>query len=85
VHKIGDYGWSYMHDIGRKFVQELFKDWLETTYLPSVPEEKLLEVIDNPVAGGYNVIFTTSFEFMDKTIEAAKKYPPLSISLGEIC
>jgi simple sugar transport system substrate-binding protein len=75
VGPIGDYGWSYMHDIGRKYVQELFKDWLETTYVPSVPEEKLLEVIDNLVAGGYNVIFTTSFEFMDKTIEAAKKYP----------
>jgi basic membrane protein A len=75
VGPVGDFGWSYMHDIGRRFVQELFKDWLETTYVENVPEEKLLEVIDRLVAEGYNVIFTTSFEFMDKTIEAAKKYP----------
>jgi simple sugar transport system substrate-binding protein len=75
VGPVGDFGWSYMHDIGRKYVQELFKDWLETTYVESVSEEKLIETIDRLVAEGYNVIFTTSFEFMDKTIEAAKKYP----------
>ncbi|MEM1913847.1 MAG: BMP family ABC transporter substrate-binding protein, partial [Thermofilaceae archaeon] len=75
VGPVGDMGWSYMHDIGRRFVAELFKDWLETTYVEDVPEPKLLEVIDKLVAEGYNVIFTTSFEFMDKTIEAAKKYP----------
>jgi simple sugar transport system substrate-binding protein len=75
VGPVGDFGWSYMHDIGRKYVQELFKDWLETTYVESVSEEKLIETVDRLVAEGYNVIFTTSFEFMDKTIEAAKKYP----------
>ncbi|MEM3938442.1 MAG: BMP family ABC transporter substrate-binding protein [Desulfurococcaceae archaeon] len=32
-------------------------------------------MIDSLVAEGYNVIFTTSFEFMDMTIEASKKYP----------
>jgi len=75
VGPVGDLGWSYMHDIGRKYVQELFKDWLETTYVEAVAEEKLLDVIDNLVAQGYNVIFTTSFDFMDKTIEAGRKYP----------
>jgi basic membrane lipoprotein Med (substrate-binding protein (PBP1-ABC) superfamily) len=46
VGPVGDFGWSYMHDIGRKYVQELFKDWLETTYVESVSEEKLIETID---------------------------------------
>lgn len=32
-------------------------------------------MIDDLVSKGYNVIFTTSFDFMDKTIEAGKKYP----------
>ena len=75
VGPVGDLGWSYMHDIGRKYVQTLFKDWLETTYVEAVAEERLLEVIDGLVSKGYNVIFTTSFDFMDKTIEAARKYP----------
>ncbi|MEM4614154.1 MAG: BMP family ABC transporter substrate-binding protein [Desulfurococcaceae archaeon] len=75
VGPVGDMGWSYMHDIGRRVVEELFGDWLKTTYKESVTEAQLLSVIDELVAQGYNVIFTTSFEFMDKTIEAAKKYP----------
>ncbi|MEM4501710.1 MAG: hypothetical protein QW512_06225, partial [Thermofilaceae archaeon] len=45
VGPVGDLGWSYMHDIGRKYVQTLFKDWLETTYVEAVAEERLLEVI----------------------------------------
>ncbi|MEM1532715.1 MAG: BMP family ABC transporter substrate-binding protein [Desulfurococcaceae archaeon] len=75
VGPVGDAGWSYMHDIGRRYVAELFKEWLETTYVEAVSEAELLEVVDRLVAEGYNVIFTTSFEFMDKTIEAGKKYP----------
>lgn len=75
VGPVGDMGWSYMHDIGRRFVAELFKDWLETTYVESVKAEDLIARIDELVARGYNVIFTTSFDFMDNTIEAAKKYP----------
>lgn len=75
VGPVGDMGWSYMHDIGRRVVAELFKEWLETTYVESVAEAQLLSTIDRLVSEGYNVIFTTSFEFMDQTIEAAKKYP----------
>ncbi|HWQ17001.1 MAG TPA: BMP family ABC transporter substrate-binding protein [Sulfolobales archaeon] len=75
VGPIGDYGWTYAHDLGRRVVAELFKDWLETTYVESVPEAKALEEIDRLVKLGYNVIFTTSFEFMDATIEASKRYP----------
>ena len=75
VGPVGDMGWSYMHDVGRKVVSELYKDWLETTYKESVTEAQLLSTIDELVSKGYNVIFTTSFEFMDMTIEAAKKYP----------
>ncbi|MEZ0393700.1 MAG: BMP family ABC transporter substrate-binding protein, partial [Desulfurococcaceae archaeon] len=75
VGPVGDMGWSYMHDIGRRYVQNLFKDWLETTYVESVAEAQLVSTVDSLVAQGYNVIFTTSFEFMDATITAAKKYP----------
>jgi len=75
VGPIGDYGWSYAHDLGRRVVEALFRDWLETTYMDWVSETQLQSVIDRLVAQGYNVIFTTSFEFMDGTIEAAKRYP----------
>lgn len=75
VGPIGDFGWSYMHDVGRRVVATVYKDWLQTTYVESVSEDKLGETIDNLVSQGYNVIFTTSFEFMDKTIEKGEQYP----------
>ena len=74
VGPVGDYGWSYMHDIGRRVVQELFKDWLETTYVESISKEKVKEVIDRLVREGYKVIFTTSFDHMDPTYEKAMEY-----------
>lgn len=75
VGPIGDLGWSYMHDLGRRVVEKLFSSWLETTYYESVSEAELLSRIDELVRAGYSVIFTTSFEFMEKTYEASKKYP----------
>lgn len=75
VGPIGDLGWSYMHDLGRRVVENLFKQWLVTTYYEAVSEAELLSRIDELVRAGYTVIFTTSFEFMEKTYEAAKKYP----------
>ena len=74
VGPVGDFGWSYMHDVGRRVTQELFKDWLETTYVESVSADKLGETVDTLVQQGYNVIFTTSFEFMDPTLAKAKEY-----------
>ncbi len=75
VGPIGDFGWTYMHDVGRRVAETVYKDWLKTTYVESVSEDKLGETIDNLVSQGYNVIFTTSFEFMDKTIEKGEQYP----------
>ena len=75
VGPVGDFGWSFMHDLGRAVVASLFKDWLETTYVESVSEAALKETIETLIAKGYKVIFTTSFEFMDGTLEMAKKHP----------
>ncbi len=49
--------------------------WLETTYVESVPEGEVGVFIDRMVQQGVQVIFTTSFGYMDGTLEAAKRYP----------
>ena len=74
VGPIGDLGWTYAHDYARRIVDEEF-DWLETVYVESVPEGQEGAIIDRLVAQGCNVIFTTSFGFMDGTLEAAMRYP----------
>lgn len=75
VGPIGDYGWTHAHDQGRLYVEGKF-DWLETAYAESVPEADADRFLDRfVVEEGCDVIFTTSFGFMDATIAAAAKYP----------
>jgi basic membrane protein A len=74
VGPVGDFGWTYSHDRGRRAVDERF-DWLTTTFVESVPEGDTETFIDQLVRGGANVIFTTSFGFGEGTLNAARRYP----------
>ncbi len=75
VGPIGDYGWTHAHDQGRLYVDNKY-DWLETTYLESVPEDQAENRIDFLIDNeGCDVVFTTSFGFMDATIAAAGDHP----------
>lgn len=72
---VGDYGYSKSHDVGREHVEEIFP-WLETFYVENVDPPGVESVIDKFVKNrGADVIFTTSYPFMDPTVRAAKKYP----------
>ena len=76
VGPVGDFGWSYEHDIGRKAVVEAFGDKVETSYVESVPEGADAERVMTQMAlSGHDIIFTTSFGYMDPTINIAKKFP----------
>ena len=74
VGPIGDVGWTFAHDEARRAAEKALP-WLKTQYVESVPEGQAAPVLDRFAKGGCNVIFTTSFGFMDQTIEAAGKYP----------
>ena len=77
VGPIGDYGWTHAHDRGRRIVDEKY-DWLNTTYSDSVPEAEAASVIETLITQeSCNVIFTTSFGFMDATYEAAQQHPDI--------
>lgn len=69
-----DNGWTQAHDEARRTVDEEF-DWLETVFVESVPEADAEVFIDQLVQGGAEVIFTTSFGFLDATLAAAARYP----------
>jgi len=74
VGPIGDYGWTHAHNRAREIAEKALP-WLETTYVESVPEGEVGVFIDRMVQQGVQVIFTTSFGFMDGTLEAAKRHP----------
>ncbi|MDU4960121.1 MAG: BMP family ABC transporter substrate-binding protein [Sporomusaceae bacterium] len=75
VGPVGDAGWTYAHDQARKYLLEKMPD-VATTIIESVPEGADSErVITQLAEQGNKIIFTTSFGYMDPTINVAKKYP----------
>ncbi len=73
---VGDFGWTYQHELARQAVAKEFGDKIETTYLENVPEGPDSErAIEQLVRAGNKLIFTTSFGYMDPTLKVAKKYP----------
>jgi basic membrane protein A and related proteins len=76
VGPIGDHGWSYQHHQGLEAVKKEFGDKVETTHVENVPEGPDAErVIEQLAQSGHNIIFTTSFGFMNPTIKVAARYP----------
>ncbi len=76
VGPVGDFGWSYEHNEGRLAVEEEFGDSVETTYVESVPEGADAErVLTQMALSGHDLIFTTSFGYMDATNNVAAKFP----------
>ncbi|MEO0747572.1 MAG: BMP family ABC transporter substrate-binding protein [Pseudomonadota bacterium] len=76
VGPIGDGGWTYEHDKGRLAIEEHFGDAVETVYQESVSEGADAErAITQMALQGADLIFTTSFGYMDPTINVAAKFP----------
>ena len=76
VGPVGDGGWTYEHNQGRLAVEEAFGDDVETVYVENVAEGPDAErVITQMALGGADLIFTTSFGYMDPTINVAAKFP----------
>ena len=75
VGPVGDFGWSYQHDEGRKAIEKAFPGKVETTFIESVPEADSERSIEQLARTGHKLIFTTSFGYMEPTLRVAKKYP----------
>ena len=76
VGPVGDGGWSYQHNLGRLALEKALGPKVKTTYVESVAEGADAErVIRKLAASGNDVIFTTSFGFMEPTLKVAKQFP----------
>ena len=76
VGPIGDAGWTYAHDQGRKAVEAEFGDKVKTSYVEKVPEGADAErVIRDLAAQGNKIIFATSFGFMEPMVKVAAEFP----------
>ncbi len=73
---VGDFGWTYQHEVGRQGLVKDLGDKIETTFLENVSEGPDSErAIEQLARSGHKLIFTTSFGYMDPTLKVAKKYP----------
>ncbi len=74
-----DGGWTQAHDVGREYVQANVED-VHTAYVEIVAEGADAEqVIRSLARKGFDVIFTTSFGYMDASEIVASEFPDIDI------
>jgi basic membrane protein A and related proteins len=72
VGPVGDAGWTFAHDQGRKAIEAEFGDKVKTSYVENVPEAADAErVIRQMVSEGNKLIFGTTFGYMDPMMKVA--------------
>lgn len=69
----GDGGYTYQHDQGRKAMEEELGIKADT--VENVPEGADAERIITELAQSHDIVFTTSFGYMDYTLNVANKFP----------
>src|SRR5918993_1059241 len=72
VGPVGDGGWTFAHDNGRKAIEKEFGDKIATSFVEKVPESADAErVIRDMVAQGNKLIFGTTFGYMEPMLKVA--------------
>ncbi|TFZ03796.1 BMP family ABC transporter substrate-binding protein [Ramlibacter humi] len=75
VGPVGDGGWTFAHDNGRKAVEKEFGDKVVTTFVENVPESADAErVIRDMAANGNKLIFGTTFGYMEPMLKVAGEF-----------
>jgi len=76
VSPVGDAGWTFQHDQGRKEMEKALAGQVTTKFVENVPEGADAErVIRGMITGGAKIVFTTSFGYMNATEKVAKAFP----------
>jgi basic membrane protein A and related proteins len=75
VGPVGNFGWTYAHDLGRRDMEANLQDQVKTTFVENVNEgADAQRVIRQLALDGNKLIFTTSFGYMNPTIKVAKDF-----------
>ncbi|MDQ7093341.1 BMP family ABC transporter substrate-binding protein [Desulfosporosinus sp. PR] len=75
VGPVGDFGYTYAQDQGRKYLEANMKN-VETTYVENIAETADCERVFTELAQkGNNIIIGTSYGYMDYMVDVSKKFP----------
>jgi basic membrane protein A and related proteins len=76
VGPVGDGGWTYAHDNGRKAMEKEFGDKVQTSFVEKVPEGADAERVFRDMVGqGNKLIFGTTFGYMEPMLKVAADSP----------
>ena len=72
VGPVGDGGWTFAHDNGRKAVEKEFGDKVVSSFVESVPESAAAERVFRDMVGqGNKLIFGTTFGYMEPMLKVS--------------
>ncbi|MCC8081689.1 MAG: BMP family ABC transporter substrate-binding protein [Lachnospiraceae bacterium] len=72
--------WTYSHELGRMYVNDIFHGEVETTsYENNADDADALAAIEQAIADGNTIIFTTTPVFLTASIKAAINHPEVKI------
>jgi len=75
VGPVGDGGWTFAHDNGRKAVEKEFGDRVVTSFVEKVPESADAERVFRDLAGqGNKLIFGTTFGYMEPLLKVSPDF-----------
>jgi simple sugar transport system substrate-binding protein len=75
VGPVGDGGWTFAHDNGRKAIEAEFGDKVVTSFVENVPESADAERVIRDLAGqGNKIVFGTTFGYMEPMLKVAADF-----------
>src|SRR5512139_3071246 len=76
VSPVGEAGWSYQHDLGRREMERALGTKVKTTVVEAVAEGADSErVMRDLAAQGHQLIFATSFGYLEPALRVAADFP----------
>ncbi len=79
VGPAADYGYNMSMDLGRKYLEKNGTG-ITTTMFETVPENAEVErVMERLINAGHNIVFATSYGYLDYALKVGEKNPKISI------
>lgn len=72
-------GWTYAHELGRMHIQETFDDQITTTCYENATQDNIDDLLEQAIADGNKVIFTTSPPLLKASLKAAMEHKDVKI------
>ncbi len=74
-----DSRWTYAHELGRLYVEDVFRDRIRTSVYDNVTTENIGDVLNQAIEDENTILFTTSPIFLDASIKEAADHPDVKI------